>query len=171
MRVGQYFFLEGGKRLGVPEEARHADEKLFEQDLYLLRLLLDVLCIGGRIGDLVNAHAPLDPAQDRGLFVVGKIMARPRAQSREDLLDGREVRVAQVEDLPRLLRVILSHVGLQLFGHLLHGHDVVRKTRRDRASGHAVIARRFRLLDHAQPARAVNRPHPEGPVGSRTRRG
>ena len=111
--IGQHFLLESFKRLGVPEEARHADEQLLEEDLDLLRVLLDILGIGGRIGDLVNAHAPLDPAQDRRLFVVGKIMARPRAQNGEDLLDGREARVAQVEDLPRLLRVILPHVGLQ----------------------------------------------------------
>ena len=96
-------------------------------------------------------------------------MACPRSQDGEDLLDGREVRVAQVEDLPRLPRVILPHIGLQLIGHLLHRHDVIRKTRDDRASGHAVVACRLGVLDHAHPARAVNRPHPEGPVGTRTR--
>ena len=75
--------LEG---LGVAEEVRDADEQLLEQDVDLVRVLLQVADILHRAFDLVQVHPPLDAPPDGVGLVAGEVVARARAQQDENLL-------------------------------------------------------------------------------------
>ena len=63
-------------RRGIAKEARHADQEFLEEEFELLRICLEKPHILGDPLDLVDAHAPLDPAIDGALLVQGKIVAR-----------------------------------------------------------------------------------------------
>ena len=62
----------------VAEKAGHADQKLLEEQLQFLGILLQKPDVGGDLVNLVDAHAPLDPAVDGALLVQGKVVARLR---------------------------------------------------------------------------------------------
>ncbi len=75
-------------RRRIAEKAGHADEQLLEQELRLLGVLLEKPDVGRDPVDLVEAHAPLDPAVDGALLVQGEVLAGLRPQEDEDLLQG-----------------------------------------------------------------------------------
>ena len=72
----------------VAEEAGHADQQLLEEQVQLLGILLQIADVGGDLVDLVDAHAPLDPAVDGVLLVEGEVVAGLGAQQDDDFLQG-----------------------------------------------------------------------------------
>ena len=77
--------LPGGR---IAEEVRHPDQQLLEEQIQLLRVLLQVADIGGHLVDLVNAHAALNPAIEGVPLVEGKVVAGVGAQQDDRLLQG-----------------------------------------------------------------------------------
>ena len=75
-------------RRRVAEKARHPDQQLLEEQIQFLGVLLQEADIGGDLVDLVDAHAPLDPAVDGVLLVQGKVVAGLRPQQDDDLFQG-----------------------------------------------------------------------------------
>ena len=81
--VGRAVFQQGRDDPGpqrfpphrVAEEARDPDQEFLEQQLRLLGILLQIPDIVGDPINLVDAHAPLDPAIHRAVFVEGKVVA------------------------------------------------------------------------------------------------
>ena len=82
------FRLQLFPRRRVAEKARHPDQELLEEQLQFLGILLQEPDVGGDLVNLVDAHAPLDPAVDGGLLVEGKVVARLRPQQDHDLFQG-----------------------------------------------------------------------------------
>ena len=72
----------------VAEEARHPDQQLLEEQLQFLGILLQIPDISRDLVDLMDAHAPLDPAIDGDVLVEGKVMAGVLAQQDQDLFEG-----------------------------------------------------------------------------------
>ena len=81
-------FFQLFPRRRVAEKTRYPDQKFLEQQLQFLGILLQEPDIGGNPVNLVDAHAPLDPAIDGGLLVEGKVVARLRPQQDHDLFQA-----------------------------------------------------------------------------------
>jgi len=77
--------LPGG---GVAEEVRHPDQQLLEEQIQLLRVLLQEADVGGHPGDLMNPHAAFNPAVEGVPFVEGKIMPGMGAQQDDRFFQG-----------------------------------------------------------------------------------
>ena len=73
---------------GIAEETRHADQQFLEEQIQLLRILLQVADVVGDLVDLVDAHAALDPAVEGVLLVEGKVVAGVGAQQDDRLFQG-----------------------------------------------------------------------------------
>ena len=147
----------------VAEKAGHADQKFLEEEFHLLGILLQIADIGGDPVDLVNAHAPLDPAVDGVLLVQGEVVAGLGPQQDEDFLQGALVLLLQGqfglgddEGVPEIVD--------DLSGQILRRGDQVGQPGLNGAPGHAVELGRGRLLhqrhsrlflDGPQPHRAV----------------
>ena len=156
----------GGQLLpsgGVAEKIRHADQQLFEQQIQLLRILLQVADIRRHLFDLVNAHAALNPAIERVPFVKRKVVTRVGAQQDDHFFQ-------------RTLRLVFQHFFRpgQKRGALQIGEDFsrqflrrchdVRQSGVNRAARHGIEFGRRRFLhqhdarlflDGAQTHRAV----------------
>ena len=89
-------------RRRIAEEARHADQELLEEELEFLGIRLEKPHILADPLDLVDAHAPLDPAVDGALLVQGKVVARLGPEEDDDLVEGALGFALQKE--PRLRR-------------------------------------------------------------------
>src|SRR4030042_105914 len=74
-QLRQDFLLQYFKGLRIPEKAGDVDQKLLEQEMHLLGVLLQKTGIGVRVFNGVDGHPSFDPASDGGLLVEGKIMA------------------------------------------------------------------------------------------------
>ena len=59
------------KGFGISEEIGHPDEHVFEKNLNFRRGLLKISDILSHLIDLVDSHAPLNPAANGRLFVMG----------------------------------------------------------------------------------------------------
>ena len=77
--------LPGG---GIAEEARHADQQLLEEQIQLLGVFLQVPDIVGNLGNLVDAHATLDPAVEGIPLVQGEVVAGVGSQQDDGLIHG-----------------------------------------------------------------------------------
>ena len=155
-------------RLRVAEEARHADQELLEQQFQLLGILLQEPDIAGNPVDLVDAHAPLDPAVDGGLLVQGKVVARLRPQQDDDLFQGALGFVFQGKSGPGDEGHVVEK-GDDLAGKLLHRGDDVGQPGVDGASGHAVEFGRRRLLHKDHPGFFLDGPEAQRAVGAHAR--
>ncbi len=147
----------------VAEKAGHPDQKFLEEQFHLLGILLQIADIGGDPVDLVNAHAPLDPAVHGVLLVQREVLAGLGPQQDEDFLQGALVLLLQRalclgddEGVPEIVD--------DLSGQLLRRGHQVGQPGLDGAPGHAVELGRGRLLhqrhsrlflDGPQPHRAV----------------
>ena len=152
----------------VAEKAGHADEQFLEQELRLLGVLLEKLDVGRDPVDLVEAHAPLDPAVDGALLVQGKVLTGLGPQEDEDLLQGALGFLLQGASGPGDERGVLQ-VGDDPAGELLRrGHDV-GQARVDGAPGHAVEFGRLRRLDEDHPGLFLDRPKAQRTVGAHPR--
>ena len=148
---------------GIAEEIRHADQQLLEEQIQLLRVLLQVADVGRHLVDLVDAHAPLDPAIEGVPLVERKVVAGVGAQQDDGLFQGALRLVFQRRFGPGDQRSALE-IGEDLPRQLLRrGHDI-RQPGVNRAARHAVEFGRGRLLhqhharlflDGAQTQRAV----------------
>jgi hypothetical protein len=108
--------------------------------------------VGGDPGNLVDAHAPLDPAIDGLLFVEGKVVARLRPQQDHDLLEAAVVRVGPLDHSGRGEEGYVLEISHDLAGQCLHRGDHVRQPGVHGACGHAGELGRGRVLheDHAR---------------------
>ena len=59
----------------VAEKACHADQEFLEEEFHFLRILLQVTDVIRDPADLVNVHAPFDPAVDGAFLVERKVVA------------------------------------------------------------------------------------------------
>ena len=64
----------------------------------------------------------------------------------------------------------MPDVSNKVLGHLVNRHNVVRQAGGEGASGHPVILGRFRVLYYDHTALALDRPQPQGPLGSGSRK-
>ena len=69
----------------VPEKTRHTDQQLFEKQIQFLRIFLQVTDVCGHLADLVNPHAPFNPAVKGILFIEGKVVSGTSAQQNDGL--------------------------------------------------------------------------------------
>ena len=77
--------LQGLEGLAIAKEVGHADEHVLEQRRRLFRMLMEKAGIGRHVGDGVDLHAPLHPAQHRGGLVLLEIVSGAGAQQGEDV--------------------------------------------------------------------------------------
>ena len=142
--------LQSFPRRRIAEKARHADQEFLEEEFQLLGVSLEKPHVLGDPLDLVDAHAPLDPAVDGALLVEGKVVARVRPQEDDDLFQGALGLALQKESRLRHERGPLE-IGDDLSGEFLdRGHDVGQPCV-DGASGHAVEFGRSRVLHEDHP--------------------
>ena len=66
---GENFFAQLFPASGIAEETRHADQQFFEQQIQLLRILLQVTDVVADLDDLMDAHAAFDAAVE-SVFLV-----------------------------------------------------------------------------------------------------
>ena len=111
-------------------------------------ILLQIADVSSDLGDLVNTHAPLDPAVDGVLLVERKVVAGLGAQQDDDFFQG-------------ALRLVFPGVGLgedehvpeivnDLSGQVLRRGYQVGQPGINGAPGHAVELGRGRLLHQRQ---------------------
>ena len=79
-QLGQGLFGQHVERLRIAEEARHADQQLGKEPVDLVRILLEVAHVLGRVLDLVHVHSPLDPPPDGVHLIASEIVAGLRPQ-------------------------------------------------------------------------------------------
>jgi hypothetical protein len=72
--LDEHFVPKGLDGLRVAEEARDADQELSKRSFCLAWRGLKVPNVRAERLDLLNRHAPLDPAADGVPLVVGKVM-------------------------------------------------------------------------------------------------
>ena len=73
---------ESRKKLVTP------DQKLLKQQRLFLSILLQKPNVGRDIVDLMNAHAPLNPARYGDVLVEGEVVASLLSQEDQNLLEG-----------------------------------------------------------------------------------
>ena len=158
--------LEHTEGLRVAEEIGHADQQVAKQRLHLGRCLLQIPDVVAQRVELVDRHAPLDPAVDRARLVLGKIMAGLGAQQDEDLfqralgLEGRD-RVGFGRPAEGV-----QGIGDQLGGHLGRGQLVVHQPGGEGAAGHAVELGRSGVLRHDHAALALDGAHSQRAIAA-----
>lgn len=154
------------EQLSVAEEAGDVDEQVAEQRLALGLVGPDAAEIGPAGFEPEDVHAPLDPPDQGGPLVAGKVVADRRADHPAEVFDivgdqaglfvpgvaaaAAEERREAVHDLPWRLHEI-DEAGP------------------DGGERHAVVARRVRLLRHADAAVLLDGPQARRPVGARPR--
>ncbi len=138
-------------RFRVAEKTRHPDQQLAEQQFHLLRILLQEAHIVGDLINLVQSHAPLDAAIDRGLFVQRKVVARLPAQQDHHFFKGALgcvfVGASGFGDERHMLEI-----GADLARQCLHRGDHIGQSGVNGAARHAVEfgGGRFLHKDHAR---------------------
>ena len=155
-------------RRRVAEKAGHADQKLLEQELRFLGVLPQIPDVGRDPVNLVEAHAPLDPAVNGAFLVQGKVMAGLCPQQDEDLLQGALGLVLQGPVSPVDEGRVLE-IGDDPAGQLLHRGDDVGQPRVNGALGHAVELGRGRRLDEDHPGLFLHGPQTQRAVGAHAR--
>nr|WP_255604410.1 hypothetical protein [Oscillochloris sp. ZM17-4] len=162
--------LDDGEGLRVAEEASDADQQVVEERLNLGRLLLHIGQVVADPLDLVDGHAPLDPADERALLVLREVVAGLGAQRDTDLLDridglggggGCRVRRPQAEDVAR--------IGDELRRHGRRLQHIVDHTGGDGAAGHAVVLGALGGLRHGHAALALDGAQAEGAIAAGAR--
>ena len=152
----------------VAEKAGDADQKLLEEQLDFLGILAQKPDIGGDLVDLVQAHAPLDPAVDGALLVQGKIVAGLGPQQDQDLFQG-ALRFALPGGIGcRDKRGVLQIVDDPARQFLRRG-DHVGQPGVDGAARHAVELGRGRRLYKDHPGLLLDGPQAQRAVGAHPR--
>jgi hypothetical protein len=152
------------EQLGVAEEAGDVDQEVAEQRLALGLVGADAGEIGPARIEAEDVHAPLDPAHQGGPLVAGEVVAHRRAEHPAKVVDV-------VGDRARL-----RGVGAAAAEERREAiHDLARRLHEideagpDGGERHAVVARRVRLLHHADAAMLLHGAQAGGPVGPRAR--
>ena len=160
---GEVLFEQLLPHAGIAKEARHPDQQLLEEQIHLLRVLLQVADISHHPADLVDAHAALDPTIERVPLVEGKVVTDAGAQQNNHFFEGALRLVSQRHLSPGGEQGAIEE-GIDLLGQFLHRRHDIRQPGLNRTARHAVEFRRRRilhqrharhLLDGAQPQRAI----------------
>ncbi len=152
-------------RLGIAEEGGDADQQILEQQLGLFRAAPQAPQVILMAADVVEAHAPFDPADQRALLVEAEVVAGARPQKTDDLqhlLMG----IAQIF-LRRLADIGVAAVAEKLPRNAVHRQDEVRHPGRNRAARHAVVGGSRRVLDDRQPPGLLDRTDALGTIRPR----
>ncbi len=72
----------------VAEKAGHANQEFLKEKLHFLGILLQIANVICDPVDLMNTHAPFDPAVNGVFFVQGEIVARLRPKQDKDFFQG-----------------------------------------------------------------------------------
>ena len=88
---GKIFFLQDLENHWVAEKARHTDKQFLEEQIDLLWVIPEIPLIIGQLFNLMEAHAPFDPADYGVLFVKRKVVPCSGPNEQEYLLKGARV--------------------------------------------------------------------------------
>ena len=150
----------------VAEKAGHADEQVFEQQLQLVRILLQLAEVWLRPAQLMHVDPPFDAPPDGVDFIDGEIVPDVHAQQHEDFLHRLgKILFAQFMSGQGQIRPL--RVGDQLARQPLDRQNVIHQPRTDRAGRHPVILRRLRFLGHGHARRAFDGFQTQRAVGAR----
>lgn len=151
--LGDDVLGQGLKSLGVTEECRDRDQQVGEQRLHFLDVLFQEREVVLQPFGLVDLRPPGDPAHDRRLLVMGKVVAGPGADVVENVLHMNllvELRcrgdvalaLGEVEEVP-------AHVGER--------KDEIRKARSNCAPRHRSVLGFARVLNQDNAAGLLDR--------------
>ena len=168
-QTGQHVFLQMGERLGVAKKTRHADEQFLQQCVQLFGVLTKIQDIFFARCRFAHGHPPLDAADQRIFFVLGKIAVRvPLEQSK----NGRHLLLR--DKVAARLSVPDAHFGErgeilpQRLEHPLRREHLVRQPGMQGAFRHARVLGRFRLLHQNQTVLFLDRGQRPGAVRARS---
>ena len=172
--VGDDDFGQQVKSLGISEETRNCDQHLLPQCQSFGTVVEQQSVVSVEVRDVPHLHPSIDPAQNGRRLVVPEVDPthfEQQGQDRFERLIRRQVRHGHrhIADLGGRSKRLVAHVRHDAAGQILRRQHSIHHTGADRASGHAVELRRFRLLNTHKAIGGIDRHRAPCAIGAGAR--
>ena len=156
------------KGFRVTEKIGHTNQQVPKQRLYLDGRLLQVLDVIVNRIDLVNGHAPLNPAVDRAGLVLGKIVPGLGTQQNKDFFQRVLVERRRDGGRPGRSAKRMGHISHELGRHFGRCELVIHHAGVQGAARHAVKFAGVGILHHDHATLGLYGPHAQSSVATGT---